>query len=241
MRRLGTCLTIVFAYLLNATTASAGGLQVSPTTIDVPAPGATARVLLRNGGEAVLSVQVRVFRWYQKGDEERLEPTVDVVASPPILKLTPGTDYTVRVVRTARGPVAAEESYRLLVDELPDPTARAKGGGISFLMRHSLPVFFGQGGAGEPQLSWSIRRDGDRLVLRAQNPGQRRVRLSDLRLRDAGGQTIVVKGGLAGYVLSNSTKQWIAPAQGRGFGPGVGASISAQSDLGRIDATVPVR
>lgn len=240
MRRLAISFTIAFAYLLQSTTAGAGSLQVSPTTIDVPAPGATARVTLRNSGQAPLSVQVRVFRWSQVGGEEKLDPTSDVVASPPIMKLAPGTDYAVRIVRATRNPVGSEESYRLLVDELPDPVNRPKSNGITFLMRHSLPVFFGQPNRGEPRLAWSIRREGEKLVLRAENAGQRRVRLSDLRLRDGAGQTVVVHGGLAGYVLGNSSRQWVAAPQGRAFGQG-GASITAQSDIGPIDAKVPVR
>jgi P pilus assembly chaperone PapD len=38
-----------------------------------------------------------------------------------MLKIAPGTDYTVRVVRTA---VVGEESHRLLVDQLPEPKDR---------------------------------------------------------------------------------------------------------------------
>lgn len=239
MRRLGACFTIAFAYLLTVSIAGAGSLQVSPTTIDVPAPGATAKITLRNSGSAPFSVQVRVFKWSQVNGEERLDPTNEVVASPPILKLAPVTDYAVRIVRTTRNPIAPEESYRLLVDELPDATMKAKGSGVTFLMRHSLPLFFGQADRGQPRITWSVRREGDKLLVRAENGGQRRVRLSDLRLRDAGGQTVVVRGGLAGYVLGKSAKQWTV-AQSRPFGQG-GASILAQSDIGLIDAKVPVR
>lgn len=240
MRTLALYSTIAFAFLLMPAPLVAGSLQVSPTTIDVPAPGATAKVNLRNSGSAPFSVQVRVFRWSQAGGEEKLEPTTDVVASPPIMKLAPGTDYAIRIVRATRTPIAPEESYRLLVDELPDAASKAKGNGVTFLMRHSLPVFFGQTGRADPRLAWSIRRDGDKLVVRAENAGQRRVRLSDLRLKDQGGQTIVIHGGLAGYVLGNSSKQWVAATQARAFGQG-GASITAQSDIGPIDAKVPVR
>jgi fimbrial chaperone protein len=58
-----------------------------------------------------------------------------------MLKVAPGTDYTVRIVRTAKGPVAGEESYRLLIDQLPEPKDR-KANQVSLVIRHSIPVFF---------------------------------------------------------------------------------------------------
>ncbi len=35
----------------------------------------------------------------------------------------------------------AEESYRVLVDELPDPS-RKKAGTVALVLRYSVPVFF---------------------------------------------------------------------------------------------------
>src|SRR6266481_5415488 len=95
-------------------------LQVVPVSIEVPAPGATATLKLRNEGPAPINAQIRVFRWSQANGEEKLEPTDDVVASPPMASLAPKADYVVRLVRVTKRPLSEGESYRLLVDELPD-------------------------------------------------------------------------------------------------------------------------
>jgi len=55
--------------------------------------------------------------------------------------LKPGGENVIRIVRVASTPVTARESYRVLVDQLPDPKA-AKAGVVSILVRHAIPLFF---------------------------------------------------------------------------------------------------
>ena len=98
----------------------AGTLQVEPVIVDVTAPGGASTVTLRNEGAAPIEAQIRVFRWSLVDGQEKLEPTDDVVASPPSATLTPKGLYIVRVVRVSKKPMVGEESYRLLVDQLPD-------------------------------------------------------------------------------------------------------------------------
>ena len=94
----------------------AASLQVAPVLVEVPAPGATATMKLRNEGTKPLDAQIRIFQWTQVDGADVLTPTNDVVASPPVASLRPGTDYTVRIVRTKKEPAVKEEAYRLLVD-----------------------------------------------------------------------------------------------------------------------------
>src|SRR5690349_1668840 len=96
--------------------AQAGSLQVEPVLVDVTAPGAASTITLHNAGSTPINAQVRVFRWSLVNGEEKLEPTDDVVPSPPILTLAPNGKNVVRIVRVAKTPVAGEESYRMLVD-----------------------------------------------------------------------------------------------------------------------------
>jgi fimbrial chaperone protein len=46
-------------------------------------------------GAAPINAQIRVFKWAQENGEEKLEPTEEVVASPPLATLAPNTDYTI--------------------------------------------------------------------------------------------------------------------------------------------------
>jgi fimbrial chaperone protein len=223
-----------------AASAHAASLQVTPTTVEVVAPGAAATIKLRNDDARPITAQVRVFRWSVVDGKEKLDPTDAVVVSPPVVSLSPKRDYVVRVVRTSREPVAGEESYRLLVDELPDPQ-RIKAGAVNLLLRYSLPVFFGAPDRGDAKVTWRVERKGGQLWVSAQNLGERRIRVSGLGLKNANGETISFGDGLNGYVLARSTMRWAAPKEVQGFGAGGTALISAQSDLGRINASARVQ
>jgi hypothetical protein len=59
----------------------------------------------------------------------------------------------------------AEEAYRVIVDELPVDAEKRKG--LQFVLRYSLPVFIETAGSAssQPQLRWTLRRDGERMLL----------------------------------------------------------------------------
>ena len=213
----------------------AASLQVAPVLVEVPAPGATATLKLRNEGTKQLDAQIRIFEWTQVDGEDVLTPTNDVAASPPVASLQPNADYTVRVVRTKREPAVKEEAYRLFIDELPEP-ASGQASAVNIALRYSIPVFFTVPGGAAPRLSWELQRRTNKPVIVASNAGDRRIRLAKLKVTDGKGIVANFGEGLAGYVLSHASMNFAVPANAKGFGVGGLASISAQSDLGPIDA-----
>src|SRR4051812_29152930 len=217
--------------------AKAGSLQVEPVLVDVIAPGAASTVTLRNEGAAPIDAQIRVYRWTLVDGQEKLEPTDDVVASPPSVTLTPKGQYIARVVRVSKQQVTGEESYRLLVDQLPD-LAQQKNGAVNLLMRYSIPVFFSAPNKKNPTVAWSLAVKGDKVTLTAHNSGDRRLRISALALRDAHGKSVSFGAGLAGYALGQSTKTWTVSS--RGFATSGSASISGNSDGGPIQAVATI-
>lgn len=226
--------------LLSLAAESVGGsLQVSNVIIDVAAPNLATTVSLRNTGQERISAQLRIFKWRQANGTEELLPTDEVVASPPLAKLEPGKDYAVRVVRVSRAPMEREESFRLVIDELPEPKA-SKGLGVSIAMRYSLPVFFGTS-AGQPAsgLRWQAETQNGALRLSASNPGARRVRIASIKIKSSDGRPIVSRDGLFGYVLSGSQMSWVFPLDKK-MTPAASLAIMATSDSGSINAQVPV-
>ena len=214
--------------------AQAASLQVAPVLVEVPAPGAAATLKLRNEGNQPLDAQIRVFRWTQVDGADTLTPTDDVVASPPLASLKPNTDYVVRIVRTRKDPIVKEEAYRLIVDELPVSTA-ARTPAVNIALRYSIPVFFTASGTA-PKLNWELQNRANKPVIAVNNTGDRRIRLAKLKFTDAKGATANFGEGLAGYVLGHSTRVWAVPANLKGFGAGGVVSMSAQTDIGPMDA-----
>jgi fimbrial chaperone protein len=210
----------------------AASLQVAPVLVEVPAPGVASTLKLRNEGPKPINAQIRIFRWTQVNGADVLTPTDDVAASPPAVSLKSATDYTVRIVRTTKEPVASEEAYRLLIDELPEPTQAAVGT-VNIELRYSIPVFFTVPGA-PPKLTFDLAR-GAKPSIVVSNDGERRVRLAKLRFIDGRGLVANFGDGLAGYVLGHSSRSFDVPANAKGFGMGGVAAMAAQTDAGPID------
>jgi fimbrial chaperone protein len=219
----------------NADRSFAAQLRVEPVLLELNAPAAAGSLTLRNDEETDVVVQTRILRWVQADGKETLEPTTDVVASPPTVKLAPGADYVVRVVRVSKRPIRGEESYRVIVDQLPN-ARRQQARAINLLIRHSIPVFFRSSQLDAAKVAWSLGYEGDKLVVVASNSGDERLRIASLRLRDAAGATVSFGNGLLGYSLGRSSMRWLAPSHPRGFGVSGSVSITAETDKGPINA-----
>ena len=217
--------------------AGAGSLQVEPVLVDITAPGAASTVTVRNEDTSPINAQIRVFKWSIVNGKEQLNPTDDVVASPPSVTLTPKGQYVIRIVRMSKQPVVGEESYRLLVDQLPD-LSQQRNGAVNLMVRYSIPVFFGAANKKNPTVAWSIVPNGDKITLTARNSGERRLRISALTLRDAGGKSLSFGSGLAGYALGQSAVSWTVPR--RDFTTNGSISVTGQSDGGPIQAVASV-
>lgn len=236
MRRMLTCIAAITLFILSAQTATAASLRVAPTNLELIAPDSAAVLNLMNDGAHPINVQVRVFKWRQVNGVEQLEPTTDVVASPPSTKMSANGEYVLRIVRATKKPVQSEEAYRVVVDELPD-ASRAKAGTVTLVMRHSIPVFFRNADAKAPEVSWSLIRKGGSLYLAGQNSGASRFRLSNVSITQ-GGAKIGGRSGLVGYVLGGATMQWpLGRAKSLSGGT---ATLQGQSDFGPFDANIEV-
>ncbi|MGB6326698.1 MAG: fimbria/pilus periplasmic chaperone [Methylocella sp.] len=222
-----------------ASDASAASLQAAPVLLEVVAPAAAATVTLRNNGAKPIATQVRVFRWIQEAGVERLEPTEDVVASPPAVELQPGEDYVARVVRVTKKPVEGEEAYRLFVDELPEaPQGRHT---VNLVVRHSIPLFFDAPASSAPEAAWRVTQNGRAVSLSAVNGGDRRLRLASVRIGGAAGKSLSFGPGLVGYALGHSAMSWTAPRSRSVFRPGAKVTISGVTEAGPFNAQAVVQ
>jgi len=227
--------------------AHAAGIGVSPTLIDLNAGQPVSGLRVSNSDAAQpVSVQVRIVRWRQDGSGNVYLSADGVVASPPVTRIQPGAENLIRIVRTAKHPVAGEESYRLLVDELPEP-GRQQAGAINLMIRHSVPVFFSAADATPAQPQWRIARaqqDGEGgknggWKVSVANHGDRRLRLTNLDIYADDGALIAERQGLVGYVLGHSSMDFFIPDADDGEDATARAAtalrLSAQSEHGPID------
>ncbi|RQT97041.1 molecular chaperone [Burkholderia cenocepacia] len=199
--------TLAALLLCAGGTAHATSLQISPVTIEFGADDTATGITLRNPAERPVYGQVRVFRWDQADGQDTLTPTQDLVASPPLIQVGTQSEQLIRVVRASRTPSGVEQSYRLLIDELPQP-GDAPVNGVSIRLRYSIPVFVEPQTSGAPQLDWALVRDNGSWRLRVRNGGIRRAQLASVQLVTADGRAFPLTQGLLGYALAGRTGQW---------------------------------
>lgn len=115
-------------------------------------PGQPSELLkVTNNDQREASFQVRSFLWSQTPDGTiRLSPSSDIVAFPEVFTLGPNETRNIRVgVLHRLG--AIEETYRLIVQQLPPPPL--PGRAIQILPAFDLPVYFTSAGAeGKPHI-----------------------------------------------------------------------------------------
>lgn len=184
-------------------------LEISPVMVNLLPGQNVATVQVTNRGGASAAIQIRAYSWSQKGNEDVLTPTQDVVLSPPIFTVPKGAAQTVRLLLRGRTGGAKESSYRLLIDEVPPANVHEQQ--VAIAMRISLPMIAGSVPVTAQKLQWKAeRRRGNKILLSVTNPGETYEKVQDLvvTLSD-GSQPRAVADATNPYVLAGAQRQWI--------------------------------
>ncbi|QOY92696.1 molecular chaperone [Massilia sp. UMI-21] len=197
----------ILAAVLIPPQAHAANLQISPVSISLRGAQTAAGITLQNFGDQPLYGQVRVFTWDQKDGEEVLLPATEVVASPPIIEVAARASQTVRLVRRDGQPPAREQTYRILIDEIPRLEPGASG--VAIRLQYSVPVFVLPSDVTlAPRLAWSLLKRDGAWFLRARNDGGMHAQIGATTVRTAAGKEIALSKGLLGYALAGRSREW---------------------------------
>ncbi len=206
-----TAIRFLCCLLLAGARADAASLQISPVMINLRAGQGATGITMQNMGEAPVYGQVRVYLWEQKNGDDVLTPTQDIVASPPIIQIAPKTSQVIRLVRRSQQLPATEQSYRILIDEIPREDS-TPGNGVDIRLRYSVPMFvLPSDEHGAPLLAWSVFRKDGNWMLRVRNNGTQRAQIGALHLANPDGQQFEIAQGLFGYVLAGKQREWRLP------------------------------
>lgn len=209
-RALGVGALAVLLTLLSPLEGRAQGrLQVGTTRLEIRPGGTAASLILRNTGTAPVAAQVRVYRWSQPDGVDQLDATGDMVVSPAIVEVPAGSDQLVRVIRV--GPPAAnrDDTFRVVVDEIPAAEDDPAATGVQMRMRYLLPLFVRAAGATPAELTCAVDAAGERITC--ENAGGRTAQLGDARLVGEDGRAVELGSGMAGYLLPGARKSWPLP------------------------------
>lgn len=185
----------------------ASSFNVTPLRIELDSKTNFETFQIRNDSNDRLAVQARGFAWDQTDGEDRYAPTADFAISPSIVEIDPGQIQYFRLIRGQMPAKAAEGSYRLIIDQLPDDRMR-QGGASSTRLRVSIPVFANRNLASPAVLGWTVMGKS----IGVANSGGRSVKLGKLGISTPDGRTydLSVKG--PRYILSGASASFAAPA-----------------------------
>ena len=199
--------------LLLGTAAHGANLQISPVSISFQPGQNSAGIQLQNNGDTPLYGQVRVYAWDQRDGVDALTPTTELVASPPIIEIAARSSQTIRLVRRggAAAPGGAEQTYRILIDELP--RGDNLQGNVAIRLQYSVPAFvLPNNTQAAPALEWSTFQRAGAWHLRARNGGALHAQIGATSVK-VGNREVVLSKGLLGYALAGRTRDWPLPAE----------------------------
>lgn len=208
-KRLKISLTLA---LLISLSANAATLQVYPVNIDFSQEEKVKAVYVSNAGSTAINAQIRIFLWEQQNDKNKLSETKNIIVSPPITDIPSGQQQLIRIIIPGPKTAGTEQSYRLVIDELPGNDSPKSDGAVNFLLRYSLPVFIStpEEALDNHKIEVRINRHTQPATLQVRNSNTQHIKLSDVAIINNGKEQIINKG-LLGYVLANSQMQWPIP------------------------------
>ncbi|HAU5602949.1 TPA: molecular chaperone [Citrobacter koseri] len=205
----------LFMTSIFSTFSFAASLQVTPVSLSFVLHENAKAVYLSNSGSFVLRAQLRLYRWEQKDGQDVMTATSDLVVSPPFTQIPAGKTQLVRMLMVQPVPENTEQSWRLIVDELPPERSAvpASDNEINFLLRYSVPVFAGNDKKPSTDRIRISLKD-NRLWVKNDNPVH--IKLSNVRLFK-GKQVMDITSGLMGYVLAGKEMSWSVGAGSPGM------------------------
>lgn len=216
MKQRAFAASLLVLVALTGTVQARGHLQTRQTRVEL-APGVRAgRLVLANTGDSPVAAQVRVYRWTQNNGIDVLEPDPGLVPSPQIVEITAGGEQLVRIVRADAAPIAAEQAYRIVVDELPGDPSEDASAAVAVRLRYLIPAFVRASDAAPESVHCAVRVD----QLECSNSGGRAAQLGASEVVDAHGRTSELTNGLLGYVLAGSQRSFpFQPQNAAGIEP----------------------
>ncbi len=186
-------------------TAQAAEFSVYPTGMEF-GPGSRASVIgINNKDQRPIRFQMTLVEWTQdaKGVDV-YTPSDDLIYFPRQLTVKPG-DHAIVRVGPKNIPKSTEKTYRLKVEELPEPMPESMSSAIGITITFAVPVFLGKLDL-KPNASVAplAMQDG-KLVATVQNTGHSHFRIESLEVKGADGYTQKIDGW---YLLAGASRQY---------------------------------
>ncbi len=232
------CRNVIFLYVLvllvNSSMAIAGSFNAMPVRIDIRKDSQTGSTVITNLSNQPLFLQADLMSWSQNDGEDVLEPSNDLVLSPPIFKIKPNGAQTLRIGLLKARQNDVESAYRLMILEVPQDS-KDSGVTINVALQIVLPLFVASRNPTLPIPAWDvIRNDDGSLTLSVSNSGGSHIHLIGIKLFDGNGHLLSSQN-VNGYVLPGKSRKWNVMQNSVSVFKGNKVRLSVQTDDGDIE------
>ena len=225
----------LLAFFMASAATQAGQISIRPLGLVLTSEQPIRTFRVTNPGAEPVTVQIQPLSWRQHDENDELNPTRELLITPPIVTIPPGETQLVRA-GLRRAPKPAEElAYRVQFSEIPPPP-EAGFTGLVVALNISVPVFVTPPAPVGAEAFWQgwMRPDGQ-LELQVANRGNAHLKLTQVRVL-ARGNEIGSRNTLI-YVLPGSTRSLTVPVNG---GLTSGSSVDIETRNGQHTRTFQV-
>ena len=201
----------LFAWLaLTLTGAEAGSFMVDPTRIELGADQMSATLVIRNDDQEPTVIRVESRAWRQKDGEDIYEATSEILITPPVVTVAPGSEQILRVALRRPLDGKKELSYRIFLLEVPPPP-RPGFRGLQVALRISLPVFALPAAGATSKTAWRLAYQAKEHALRVDlaNTGDAHMQMQEFSLSAPGRDTPLAIRQSVQYVLAGQSYTWL--------------------------------
>lgn len=178
----------------------AAQFTITPVRIFMTPKDRAVAVTVTNESDEEVVMQADLYSWKQKADgSDDLVLTEDLILTPPILKLPPKGRQVVRLARLTPPPAGVQQTYRLIVRELPEARAGAQIQ-LQVALAFSLPVFISPPGVKRDLQCGVERAAPDQVRALCSNTGTAYTQVRALEVFDDKGARLAARDS-GGYLL----------------------------------------
>ncbi|MDE2235721.1 MAG: molecular chaperone [Gammaproteobacteria bacterium] len=187
--------------------AAAASFQVNPVRVTLSAQHSTDVLRVTNSSNTPTLVQLQIEAWSQNNNRDVYTPSRNLLATPPIFTVAPGSQQVVRIGMRTHPETKQETCYRLFLTEVP-PAPAPGFRGVQIALRVGIPIFVEPANTIAPDIHWSMQRlSATSLRLSAVNQGTAHLQILKLELSKTGqSQPVARENG--GYILPGAQASW---------------------------------
>jgi len=215
----------------------AGSFSVTPLRIELSKSESTRIINLQNLESKPVTVQLYVMAWSHKDGNDQYTPTRDLIVTPQIFHLRANSLQIIRAGLLRKPDVSEELSYRLFIEEIPEPPA-ADFKGVQIALKISLPIFVAPEKTSSSSLEFYTENQPDgKLKIKIVNTSQSHTQIQKIAIfKQEKDQKIIAVHEKSLYVLPGQERQILLKTDTRDFSANEKFFIRATTRTGQVNS-----